>query len=180
MKLKKIRNKKGSVVDILMWIVIAFVVVTFFALWVYGFAQIETTLVNIPGTGAINISAATQKTFSIAKPMQERGLQVLAYAIIFALALSILLTNFVEKSHPAFFIVYLVVLIGAIIASVYISNQYEELMTNAILGETFQSFVGASFILLYLPVWVVVIGFMGAIFLFAGILRDRGLGGSVT
>jgi len=184
MKLRKIvEEKKGSIVDLLIWIVIAFVVVTFFGLWIYGFDRIETTLAGIPNTtGTINISIsdATSKTFSIIKPAQETGLHVLAYTIIFILAISILVINFLEKSNPAFFVLYIFVLLGAIIASVYVSNEYESLLTNDILGVTFQEFTGASFILLYLPVWVTVIGFIGAILLFAGILRDRGLGGSVT
>lgn len=177
------KNKKGSVVDLLIWVVVAFVVTVFFGLWVYGFGQMESTLMSIPNaTGMINISIsdATAKTFSIIEPAQETGLHVLAYTIIFILAISILITNFLEKTNPAFFVLYIFVLLGAIIASVYVSNEYESLMTNAILGSTFQDFTGASFILLYLPVWVTVIGFIGAILLFAGILRDRGLGGGVT
>lgn len=184
MKLRKIiQKKKGSVVDLLMIVVIAFVVVVFFGLWVYGFDRIETTLISIPNsTGTINISIsdASQKTFSIIKPAQETGLHVLAYTIIFALILSMLVINFLEKSNPAFFIVYVFVLFGAIISSVYVSNQYEDLLANEIIGGTLQDFSGASFILLYLPVWITVIGFIGAILLFAGIIRDRGAGGSIT
>ena len=181
--IKIMKNKKGSIVDLLIWIVIAFVVTVFFGLWVYGFDQIESTLMSIPNaTGRINISIsdATSKTFSIIEPAQERGLQVLAYTIIFVLAISILITNFLEKTNTAFFVLYIFVLLAAIIASVYVSNEYESLLTNEILGTTFQGFQGASFILLYLPVWVTVIGFIGAVLLFAGILRDRGLGGGIT
>ena len=53
-------------------------------------------------------------------------------------------------------------------------------MTNDVLGTTISEFTGASFIMLYLPIWTAVIGIMGAIFLFAGILRDADLGGSIT
>jgi len=99
--------------------------------------------------------------------------------MIFAMGLSILITNFLVKSNPAFFIIYLFVVIVAIIASVYLSNQYETFMTNEIIGTSLSEFTGASFIMLNLPLWTTVIGVFGMIFLFAGILRDRGLGGSV-
>jgi len=181
MKLRKIKmKKKASVIDPLIWIVVAFVVVTFFAFWVYGFKQLTDTLIAIPGTAEVNISDAAQETFGVVEPAQRTGLQVLAYILIFAMALSILLTNYLERVHPAFFIVYLFVIIGAVIASVYISNQYETLMTNEIIGSTLTEFTGGSFILLYLPIWVTVIGFFGAIFLFAGIMRDRGMGESIV
>lgn len=174
-----IKEKKGSIVDLLIWMVLAFVIVLVFSGFIYFWDQITTALIGIDTVNeAINISGAAEDSFGQVRGMQEKGLRTLAYVMIFALALSILLTNFLEKVHPAFFVAYLFVVIGAIIASVYISNQYESLLSNAVLGSTISSFRGASYILLYLPIWVTVIGFFGAIFLFAGIIRDRGAGGS--
>jgi len=183
MKLTKInlnKNKKASMIDILIWLVVSFVTITFFALWVYGFNEITTKLVSITGSSQVNISDAASKTFGVVNPAQTTGLHVLAYVMIFISGLSILISNFLVKSHPAFFVVYLMVIIVAFIASVYISNQYEVLMTNEIFGSTISAFKGGSFIMLYLPIWTAVIGIFGAIFLFAGILRDRGAGGSVV
>jgi len=187
MELRKInlkKNKKASIVSLLIWLAISFTVVLFFAVWIYGFNELTTYLVSIPtttdGTFTVNISGAAQDTFGVVNPAQTRGLHILAYVMIFASALSILIGNFLIKAHPAFFIVYILVVIAAIIASVYISNQYEELMTNEVIGTTLSDFKGASFIMLYLPIWTAVIGIFGAIFLFAGILRDVGAGGSVV
>jgi len=100
--------------------------------------------------------------------------------MIFISGISILVTNFLVKTHPAFFIVYIFVVIAAIIASVYISNQYETLMTDNVIGTTLSEFTGSSFIMLSLPIWTSVIGIFGGIFLFAGILRDREAGGSLV
>jgi len=177
------KNKQGAIVDLLIWLVLSFVIVLFFAVWIYGFDLITTTLTDIPNaTGTINISIsdAAHSTFGKVNPAQASGLHVLAFVMIFAMALSILITNFLVKANPAFFIVYLLVIIAGIIASVYISNQYESLMTDSILGATLIEFTGASFIMLYLPLWTTIIGIFGAIFLFAGILRDYGAGGSVV
>jgi len=180
-KIKLRKNKKAAITDILIWLVVSFVTVLFFALWVYGFNEITDTLTGIDtGSSTVNISDAAQETFGEVNTAQTAGLHVLAYVIIFISGLSILVTNFMVKSHPAFFLVYLMVIITAIIASVYLSNQYEDLMTNDLLGATISDFGGASFIMLYLPIWTTVIGLFGAIFLFSGILRDRGMGGSVV
>lgn len=186
MKLKpltKPMNKKGSILDIFIWIIVSFIIVIFFAVWIYGFNSITNTLVGIKDSGGsmnISVSAAAQDTFGKINPAQTSGLHILAFVMIFMMGLSILITNFVVKSHPVFFIIYIFIIIAAVIVSVYISNEYETLMTDPVLGETISEFTGASFIMLHLPLWSAVIGIFGAIFLFAGILRDAGVGGSIT
>ena len=173
-------NRKASIVDIMVWLVVAFVVVVFFAMWIYGFNQLTEVLSSIPNTPGLNISGAINSTIIKIEEPQATGLHTLAYVIILMLAISILLTNFLEKVNPAFFVVYLMVVVGSIIASAYVSNQYEDLLGNAIIGTTLGEFTGGTFILLNLPIFVTVIGMFGAIFLFAGIMRDRGLGESVS
>ncbi len=182
MKLKPIKiRKKGSVIDILVWLVVSFIIITFFGLWIYGFNLVTDKLTSInTGSSTINISDAAQKTFGQINPAQTKGLHTLAYVMIFIMGLSILVSNFLVKTHPAFFVVYLLIVIGAIISSVYISNQYESFLTNDVVGTTFAGFTGANFIMLYLPIWTTVIGLFGALFLFAGIMRDRGMGESIV
>jgi len=175
----KIKQKKASVVDLLVWLVISFIIVVFFATWIYGFHEVTTLLTGIEGTTAVNISAAAENTFGKIDPRQTSSLHVLAFVMIFAMGLSILVSNFLVKSHPAFFIVYVLIVIVAIITSVYLSNEYESLMTNQVIGTTISGFTGSTFIMLNLPLWTAVIGIFGMIFLFSGILRDKGSGGSV-
>ncbi len=185
MKLNKIiipkKKKKGSIVDLLIWISLSFTIVIFFALWVFGFNEITTTLLNIDNEGsAVNLTAAAQGTFVPLNNAQATGLRVLAFVMIFVSALSILIVNFLIKAHPVFFMVYLFVIIAAFIASVEISNTYEDLLENDIFGDTLKTFRGSTFIMLFLPVWVAVIGIVGMIFLFSGISRDTGLGGGIS
>lgn len=186
MKLRSLRkNKKGSIIDLFIFLALAFVIVLFFGVWIYGFGILSDTfsnmnlVINNSGEGGVNISAEADKTIGVVDKVQTDSLHSLAFIMIIMMGVTIFLTNFLVKSHPAFFIVYIMVIIGAIIASVYISNQYESLMSNDVLGTTLSEFTGASFIMLHLPLWVTVIGIFGAIFLFMGILRDSGSGGSV-
>ncbi len=172
-------KKKGSVIDILIWLVVSFTVVAFLGLYIYGFDQLTDVLVNIDDGSGLNISGAANMTFGQLRTHQTPGLHTLAFVMIFSLGLSILVSNFVVKTHPAFFIVYLMVMITAIIVSVYISNQYESLLTDATFGATFQAFKGASFIMTWLPLWTTVLGMFGALFMFVGMMRDRGTGGAV-
>ncbi len=190
MKLKKIiiNNKKGGIIDLIIWLVMSFILIIFFAVWILGFDTITNTLASIPttitpvqgGNLTINMSEITADTFGKVNTAQTKGLHVLAFVMIFMMAVSILVTNFLVKAHPAFFIVFLMVTIGAVIVSVYLSNQYEVLMTDVVLGATLTDFTAASFIMINLPIWTTVIGIFSAIFLFAGILRDKGLGEGVV
>ena len=179
---KNKKNKKAAIADLFLWLSISFVVLIFFAVWLFGMTQIDDTL----QTMTKNLTAQNDSIASISKPIfgevlstERTMLPILALAIIFFTGLSIPLTLFVQKSHPAFFIVYLLIIVTAFMMSVYISNQYEELLGDDLLGPTLQTFTGSNFIMLSLPIWTAVLGFTGAIFLFSGILRDSGAGGGV-
>ncbi len=180
MKLRKIKikkNKKASLIDIIVWMVICFVTVTFLALWTYGFDKITVAFGSADSGGSINISKHVDATFGVVNN-QMSGLQSIAFIIMFTLAIGILVTNFYVKAHPVFFILYIFIIVVAVIFAVNISNVYvDDLMGHDEFGPTFQEFQGASFIMVNLPLWTVIIGFLGAIFLFAGIMRDRELGG---
>ena len=182
MNLKKIHikkmNKKASVADIIVWIVICFVVVMFLGMWVYGFDKMTTALTSIDSTGSsINISKHAEATFGVVNSKMT-GLHTIAFIIMFSLALAILISNFMVKAHPVFFIVYLLVIVIAVIFSVYVSNAYLDLLGHEEIGSTLQAFRGANFIMENMPLWTAVIGFIGAVLLFAGISRDREFGGS--
>ena len=182
MDLKKIKirkkNKKGSVADIIVWIVICFITVTFLGMWTYGFDKITDTLTSIDSTGSsINISKHAEATFGVVNK-QMGGLQIIAFIIMFSLALAILISNFMIKAHPVFFIVYILVIVVGIIFAVYVSNAYEDLLGDDEIGSTLQEFNGANFIMENLPLWTAVIGLIGAVLLFAGISRDKEFGGT--
>ena len=172
-------NKKGGVLDIIVWVIVGFIILMFLAVYMYGHNQLTEKLIslNIP-VGETNVSTIATNTFG----QVNSGINTfrwLSFAIIFALALSILISNYLVKAHPIFFVVYFLIVIVAIIFSVFVSNAYEDLMVNELLGDTLQSYAGSSFIMLNLPLWVTIIGIFGAIVLFVGTIRDRGTGGGI-
>ena len=174
-----IKEKKGSLLDIIIWAISAFVIVLFLATWMYGMNLMTDKLIAIEKVeGTLNYTKAAEDTFG-AVNTSLNSLRALSFMMIFALGVSIFISNFLVKAHPVFFVLYVFIIIVAIIFSAYISNQYESLMGNSAIGSTLQSFKGSSFIMLHLPTWTTVIGFVGAIFLFIGILRDRELGGGI-
>ena len=174
-------NRKGSVVDILVWVAMSFVIIMFFATWVFAFNLLTVELTSMD-TAVLktNISTIAQDTFGQINPVQTRSLHILAFVMIFMMGITIMLSNFIVRSHPAFIIVFVMVIIAAVMVSVIISNQYEKLLENRVIGTTLQDFSAASFIMINLPIWVTVFGFGGLIFLFMGIMRDAGVGGSIA
>lgn len=173
-------NKRGALTDIFIWMAVGFVCVVFFGLWIYAHNLLTNSLLELGqrvSSSSTNITYATEVTFG-AINVGLGELRWLAVILFVGMGISILLSNFLVKAHPAFFIVYLFLSILAVIFAVYISNAYEGLMTNEVFGVTLSSFSGGSWILLHLPIWASVVGIFGAVFLFAGIIRDSGTGGS--
>jgi len=171
-------NKRGSIIDILVWAVIAIVTIFMLGALVYMFTTVGNELSDIGMVGNMNMTNITAQTFGQVNEGIVIWLPRIALIILVTSALSILIHNFLVKAHPVFFVTYFFIVIAAVIASAYISNEYNSMLTNTVLGSTFQTFTGANFIMAWLPYWVTVIGFFGAIFLFIGIIRDRS--GGVT
>lgn len=173
-------NRRGNLADILIWMVMAFVIVVFFALWMYGHNIITQTIIGIEGgSSAVNISDAGMKTFGAINNSMPL-LRTLSFAIIVAMAISIFISNFLVRAHPVFFVVYFLISAVAVIFSVYLSNAYETLLSGQAFSETLGGFSASNIILANLPIWTTIICLGGAIFLFIGMIRDDGLGGSVV
>lgn len=174
-------KKKAHLMDIFIWMIVGFIVLLFLATWVYGWGLMTDTMTDIGMIGrnnSVNVSKAAEDTFG-AINRTNLGWHIVAFAVIFAMAISILISNFLIKAHPVFFGLYIFVVVLAIVFSAFLSNSYENIMTNLVIGETLSGFKAGSYIMLNLPLWTAIIGIFGAIFLFIGILRDRGAGGSV-
>jgi hypothetical protein len=175
-----IKNKKGqSILDVVIFIVIVFIIVLFFGLWRYGFNIITERLTAIETpVNSLNLSVSNtaSNTFGLVNTGLE-GLKVVGLCLIFGMILTIFISNFLIRSHPIFFVGYIFVTILAIILSFFISNFYQNNINNEVLSVVFQNDPFGSFILLYLPIWVCVIGFIGGLILFSGIYREEGAGG---
>jgi hypothetical protein len=171
--MKLIKNKKGSIIDIIVWMVGGFLTLVVLGILVYVFGVLGTELSDIGQVGAANMTNITAQTFGVVNQSLAPHLQNIALIIIVVSALSIMIHNFLVKAHPVFFVTYFIMAIASVVVSVYISNQYEILLSNEVIGSTLQGFTGGNFIMAWLPYWAAVVGIFGAIFLFIGIIRDR-------
>ncbi len=175
------KNKKGAIIDMIVFVIMALVITIFIGVWIYGVDLISDTMSGINATIGTNtnFSDIAKDTIGQVNSANQTMLPIVAFALIFGMVLTIFVSNFLVKVHPAFFFVYLAILVLAIVLSVHVSNTYESLLTGEVFSNTLQSMTASTFILLNLPLWTTVVGFVGMIILFAGIIRDRELGGII-
>lgn len=177
-KNKKAQSEFSPMIAIIALIAGSFALVVFFALWLYAFGILTETILNVPSTSAVNLSDAGQKTFAHV----NNGLQSLkgiAFLLIMGQVIVILAINLSRSSNPLLFGAFVLMNMVAVVLSVIISNAYEGLLGNSIIGTSLSSFVSVTFIMLHLEIVTTVIAFVGVIFLLINISRDREMGGSV-
>lgn len=165
-------NKKGSILDMFIFISLAIAIVLVLGLFLYGFDFIrdrmgeQTFTVDDNDNQWGTFGNMSNESIGVVVDSFESGFPLLAFAFIFGMIMSIFITGFFVRSHPIFLVIYIFVTILAVIVSVPISNFYETQLSGAVYSSTLGSFTAVNYILLYLPVWVAVIGIFGMIFLF--------------
>lgn len=175
-------NKRGGLFDIFIVLIVLFIVLIFFAGFIYGWNALTDNVItaanqnpNVPG----NVTKAAEDVFGKINTALP-ALQWVGLALIVAMILGIMVSNFLVKAHPAFFVIYILITIVAVIFSVSLSNAYQSILTtDNPITTNLQQFTALNHIMLNLPIWTTIIGFAGAIFLFLGITVDRQAGGGV-
>ena len=171
-----IKNKRGAFTDLFIFLAFAFIIIIFFG----GMTFIGQTTYNkfmeqapelqeqVGGSG--NITEIIDNTLGQVN-YSYSALKWISIMLIFGLMLSILLTSFLVRTNPVFFVPYTILVIIAVIVSVPLSNTYETLYNDATLGLTFQGFFGASWIFFHLPIWISVIGILAGVLMFINVSR---------
>ena len=167
------KNKKAGVMDIIIWVVSAFLITVILGFWIFVFSELTGVMTSIPTqAGAINISDIAH---DIIIPVNNAmaNFEWISFAMIVAMGIAIFIFNYFTHRNPAFFWLYILMVVMAVIISVPLSNTYENLLQDTLIGTTLTGLKASSFVILYLPLWTSVIGIIGAIFLFINIQRDR-------
>lgn len=173
-------NKKAAVTDIIIWIVVAFVTLLFLGLWLYMHNTLTNVLESVPTSNGINISGAAHQTIGQVNTAEQKWLPILAFVVIVAEALSLFVTSFFVKEHPVLYIPFALIVMVAVVVSVFISNAYQGLLTGSSFSSTLLQFSAADFILIYLPYWTAIVGIVALVLSLAGITIDKGSGGIST
>lgn len=171
MKTRKARrkmNKKGSMLDLIVGMVIIFVIAI--VILVVGKANdnLQKNLNETVSGSAVSQGAMT-KLDSVVKNLN--------YLFVFAVAgmiIWLVVTAFFIESHPIFFIAGFLILVIAIILGVIFSNAYENLESNPQFSDIKGNYSAIDWLMLKFPTVVLVLGAIFFIIMFAKI---RGAGG---
>ena len=165
-----IKGNKGQFTDIFLFITMAITIVFVFGIFIYmGIRvndQLDESFTGMQvGEDGQNYTDIKDETFG-AVNLSYSALYWLAILMIVAMMISIFIGSYMVTTRPIFFVPYIFIVIIAVLVSVGISNAYQEITATPELASTFANFIGSNFILYNLPIWVVVIGFVGGLIMF--------------
>ena len=167
-----IKGKRGGFTDLFIFMILAFVIVLISVIMIYIGNETEDQLQKTIGkmdlhdsTGQ-NASQVITSTFG-AVNQSYAALYWIAIFLIGGMIVGIFIGSYLVTTKPIFFIPYIFIVIIATIVAVPISNAYETLANTKDLASTFTGFTGANWIMLNLPIWIVIIGFTGAMIMFS-------------
>lgn len=177
-----IDDKKGqSPLSLFRFMIISFLAVVFFGGLIFAVGLLNNAFedigehneINSGQIGYVNLTKAGQDTFG--KFNQSiQGLRMVAITIIFSEIMLVFIFNAFTKTHPALFIMWILIVFLAVMFSAPISNAYESLLQQGIYDGILESFTGSNYFLLNLPTIVLMVGIIGGIFMFVNIIRGTG------
>ena len=163
-----LKKKRGAFTDLFLFMIFAFAILLISGIFIYIGATVNTELHEKMDTmefGDANTSQVIDQTMGKVN-QSYNSLYWISIFLMVGMVISIFIGSYLVTTRPVFFIPYAFITIIAIIISVGISNAYEQVIADPTLASTFAGFVGANFIMLALPIWVTVIGIVGAIIMF--------------
>lgn len=163
-------NKKGGILDLLLLMCVSFTIILIFGSVIYFFNVVNTQVTGIDEKVNPNDNETIGDIagYTFGKFNEAVGtLRFLAIVIFFAMMLNIFVTAFVTRNLPIFFIFYVFILIILVFFSAILSNAYELIRQDAVLGATFQSFTALDYFILYMPWTITIIGFIAGILMYA-------------
>lgn len=153
----------ATVRDVILVGVILFTFATLF--FVVNFTA--TTITNrMMAISAINQSSSTVTALQGVQTTVNR-LDYVLFGIFVGLTLAIIISGWFIGGHPIFMFIYFIVLAIGVAFSTILSNTWETISTVGAFGSTVNSFPITNHILLSLPIYVTVIGFIGIVVMFA-------------
>lgn len=172
-------NRHGGFTDLFLFMVVALIIVLISGVFIYMGGQVSDKLhEGLDGMdigGDLNVTEQIDDNFGAVNTAYG-GLYWISIFLIVGMILSIFIGSYLVTTKPIFFLPYIFISLIAIVVSVGISNGYEQIIATPSLASTFAGFVGANYILAYLPIWIAVIGITGGIIMFVRMGRQEEVG----
>ena len=162
------KGKRGALSDLFIFMVFAVIILLVSGMFIYlGIttnSKLHQTMDKMSHDG-IDYNKTISQTFGQVN-VAYQSLYWISLFLIVAMILSIFFGSYMVTTRPVFFVPYIFIVIIAITVSLGISNAYTDLINQPELASTFSGFLGANYIMYYLPMWIAIIGFTGGIIMF--------------
>lgn len=168
-------NKKGGMFDIILAMIFSFIIVICLVIFTFAQNTIHDGLINAAPNIQKNLGSQTNFTFIVENTVGKVStayttFKWISVLFIFGYFFSILVSAFLVKSHPAWFVGYMLFVIISVFISIHLSNSYQALMESPILADIFLTgFFEASWIFIYFPYWVTVFGILSGILMYVNL-----------
>jgi hypothetical protein len=177
----RMKNKRGGFEDLFIFMITSFILVVVLGMMIYLATTVTDELKELTGgmeeyTDVEGDNITTVIDYTLGSVVASyQSLYWISILLIFGMIISIFIGSYMVTTRPVFFIPYFIMLIISLIISVVIANVYEEIIATPELAATFVKFWGANYVLLYLPMWITIIGFTGAIIMYSRIGKESAM-----
>jgi len=153
-----------AVRDVLLAAVIIFTIGTGFFILHY---IMDTTVDNLITQKTINESEEAKSVFQSITTNLTNRLDYIVLGLFIGLVLAILVTGWLIGGYPIFMFIYFIILIIGAVISTIMANVWEDVTAVSAFGTTITSFTFTNHIISNLPMYIVIIGFLGLVVMFS-------------
>lgn len=136
------------------------------AIGLFAIFAAVTPTIDAMQHSAINESSAAVDALDGVTTMLGK-LDYLVMGVFLALVLSLIITSWFIGGNPLFMFIYFIVIVMAVVTSAILSNVWETVSGASVFGTTLGSFSISNHLMLLLPYYIGVIGFIGIVIMFA-------------
>lgn len=124
------------------------------------------TYTKLIGTAGFNQSEKAVEVVQGSLAVTER-MDYVVFGVFIAMVLAILISGWFIAGHPIFSFVYFLLVVIGVVTSAILANTWETASQSSVFGASLTSFPITNNILLNLPIYVSIIGFLGLVIVFA-------------
>lgn len=147
-------------------VVIAIMLFTFsiaFFVVHFVFSTITDDMINIP---TINETSEVVIAFEGVQETVGR-LDYLIFGLFIAFTLALIISGWFIGGIPIFMFIYFIVVVISVVLSTVLANTWETISQASVFGTTITAFPITNNLMLNLPIYISIIGFIGIIVMFA-------------
>ncbi len=162
-KIPKLKNKKGDITDMLIFIVVVFVLGLGLFIFAYIVPQISSGLNDAGMNSSTEGANAITSLSNFGTVTIQRG-----FFLLFAgLIISTMVTSFFARTHPIFLFLYILILGITVFLGIYLGNAYQQMTELPIFADTLASQGLINIVMSNIITIVIAVGALSMIIVFS-------------